>query len=157
MLLIFTLLILVCLFIFFLMIRRPPRSTRTDTLFPYTTLFRSGQSDPARPGALLSWDLGNRPAAASDDCCAALQVHLDIPANGATEVCFVLGQGDDLDRARELVHTWQDPANIEAAASACAAAWDERLSRVQVTTPDPAIDLMGNRWRPHQSNSATVS
>src|SRR3546814_19433912 len=28
-------------FVFFLMIRRPPRSTRTDTLFPYTTLFRS--------------------------------------------------------------------------------------------------------------------
>src|SRR3546814_4989843 len=32
---------LFCLFFFFLMIRRPPRSTRTDTLFPYTTLFRS--------------------------------------------------------------------------------------------------------------------
>src|SRR3546814_5032099 len=30
-----------CLYFFFLMIRRPPRSTRTDTLFPYTTLFRS--------------------------------------------------------------------------------------------------------------------
>src|SRR3546814_10456113 len=32
------------------MIRRPPRSTRTDTLFPYTTLFRSGRqaSAPAR-------------------------------------------------------------------------------------------------------------
>src|SRR3546814_9474632 len=29
--------------------------------------FEGGQSDPARPGALLSWDLGNRPAAASDD------------------------------------------------------------------------------------------
>src|SRR3546814_13398180 len=28
-------------FFFFLMLRRPPRSTRTDTLFPYTTLFRS--------------------------------------------------------------------------------------------------------------------
>src|SRR3546814_16835997 len=27
--------------IFFLMLRRPPRSTRTDTLFPYTTLFRA--------------------------------------------------------------------------------------------------------------------
>src|SRR3546814_15999805 len=35
-----------CLFcFFFLMIRRPPRSTRTDTHFPYTTLFRSAQSD----------------------------------------------------------------------------------------------------------------
>src|SRR3546814_1681910 len=30
-----------CCLIFLLMIRRPPRSTRTDTLFPYTTLFRS--------------------------------------------------------------------------------------------------------------------
>src|SRR3546814_16931408 len=29
------------MFVFFLMIRRPPRSTRTYTLFPYTTLFRS--------------------------------------------------------------------------------------------------------------------
>src|SRR3546814_1104374 len=31
---------------FFLMIRRPPRSTRTDTLFPYTTLFRSRSCGP---------------------------------------------------------------------------------------------------------------
>src|SRR3546814_19512010 len=30
--------------IFFLMLRHPPRSTRTDTLFPYTTLFRSTRS-----------------------------------------------------------------------------------------------------------------
>src|SRR3546814_11264412 len=47
------------------MIRRPPRSTRTDPLFPYTTLFRSGfgmiaRFDPASywqasPGALTSW------------------------------------------------------------------------------------------------------
>src|SRR3546814_2639436 len=36
---------------FFLMIRRPPRSTRTDTLFPYTTLFRSRCARrPARKG-----------------------------------------------------------------------------------------------------------
>src|SRR3546814_4853298 len=33
---------------FFLMIRRPPRSTRTDTLFPYTTLFRSSRKQDAR-------------------------------------------------------------------------------------------------------------
>src|SRR3546814_14947680 len=31
--------------LFFLMLRRPPRSTRTDTLFPYTTLFRSAGLD----------------------------------------------------------------------------------------------------------------
>src|SRR3546814_15895133 len=38
--------LLLLYFFIFLMIRRPPRSTRTDTLFPYTTLFRS--DDPRR-------------------------------------------------------------------------------------------------------------
>src|SRR3546814_2348887 len=37
---------------FFIMIRRPPRSTRTDTLFPYTTLFRSGTGRHRLPDRL---------------------------------------------------------------------------------------------------------
>src|SRR3546814_6100115 len=36
------------------MIRRPPRSTRTDTLFPYTTLFRSPREDCAKPSDGMS-------------------------------------------------------------------------------------------------------
>src|SRR3546814_7577121 len=40
--------------IFFLMIRRPPRSTRTDTLFPYTTLFRA-----LRPAAVRRQEAEN--------------------------------------------------------------------------------------------------
>src|SRR3546814_5010576 len=47
----------VCLYVFFLMIRRPPRSTRTDTLFPYTTLFRSWSNQPsivASPGTMVA-------------------------------------------------------------------------------------------------------
>src|SRR3546814_13662944 len=39
---------------FFLMIRRPPRSTRTDTLFPYTTLFRSEAASYAKPSRLVT-------------------------------------------------------------------------------------------------------
>src|SRR3546814_17545347 len=45
---------------FFLMIRRPPRSTRTDTLFPYTTLFRScvapasGAASPSPAGRITT-------------------------------------------------------------------------------------------------------
>src|SRR3546814_13763047 len=48
---------LCCYLFFFLMIRRPPRSTRTDTLFPYTTLFRS---DPDRLHA--AGDVPDHPA-----------------------------------------------------------------------------------------------
>src|SRR3546814_7769080 len=40
---------------FFLMIRRPPRSTRTDTLFPYTTLFRSVYQEINRPKFKRRW------------------------------------------------------------------------------------------------------
>src|SRR3546814_15637870 len=43
-----------CLYLFFLMIRRPPRSTRTDALFPYTTLFRSAVGNTALGSALLA-------------------------------------------------------------------------------------------------------
>src|SRR3546814_3058104 len=49
-------------FLFFLMIRRPPRSTRTDTLFPYTTLFRSyagaGRHAARRGSERISDDAG---------------------------------------------------------------------------------------------------
>src|SRR3546814_11747388 len=41
------------LYVVFLMIRRPPRSTRTDTLFPYTTLFRSARLVLRACGACL--------------------------------------------------------------------------------------------------------
>src|SRR3546814_8248598 len=47
-----------CYWFFFLMIRRPPRSTRTDTLFPYTTLFRSGERYHRAGGTpAIMWEL----------------------------------------------------------------------------------------------------
>src|SRR3546814_8354219 len=62
---------------FFLMIRRPPRSTRTDTLFPYTTLFRSvydrafsnTTSAPEPPSAALAW----QKASTSSFCASQLR------------------------------------------------------------------------------------
>src|SRR3546814_2701652 len=42
------------------MIRRPPRSTRTDTLFPYTTLFRSGSAEKGKTGCRLQAGSGWR-------------------------------------------------------------------------------------------------
>src|SRR3546814_16523892 len=44
---------------FFLMIRRPPRSTRTDTLFPYTTLFRALVAGSERDTKLIFRTLKN--------------------------------------------------------------------------------------------------
>src|SRR3546814_11670401 len=49
-------------FFFFLMIRRPPRSTRTDTLFPYTTLFRSADEHDLAPDRADEMQILERPA-----------------------------------------------------------------------------------------------
>src|SRR3546814_17048196 len=85
-------LLLCLLFLFFLIIRRPPRSTRTDTLFPYTTLFRSRDREVlsrAAPDAVLIQRLGDDDLGEvadeavlfgdRDDCYRALQLAVDLP------------------------------------------------------------------------------
>src|SRR5437667_12296002 len=68
------------LFFFFLMIRRPPRST----LFPYTTLFRSGRCCGAgatgrRPRWDCHWSRGRPPASGrSEEHTSELQSHHDL-------------------------------------------------------------------------------
>src|SRR3546814_10052675 len=56
------------------MIRRPPRSTRTDTLFPYTTLFRSGVLEPGWTD--LPYVVTNDPALDLDDVSAEVSESL---------------------------------------------------------------------------------
>src|SRR3546814_14018512 len=58
---------LCCSMFFFLMIRRPPRSTRTDTLFPYTTLFRSVGRHGGVVGHVLRLERPHAQAAPRED------------------------------------------------------------------------------------------
>src|SRR3546814_9920810 len=73
------------------MLRRPPRSTRTDTLFPYTTLFRSSQQqvveniDVALDRAVLV-ELCN----AQPNCIAA--INLDIAGDSVADGAFPFGK-----------------------------------------------------------------
>src|SRR3546814_7207888 len=58
---------------FFLMIRRPPRSTRTDTLFPYTTLFRSDVLPPVGGDSVPSICSGTKARCRSEEHTSELQ------------------------------------------------------------------------------------
>src|SRR3546814_13419064 len=77
------------------MLRRPPRSTRTDTLFPYTTLFRSAaQRDllraaarPVRPGGRLVYVTCSLLAEENDDQAAAFLA--DVPDFTALPVAAI--------------------------------------------------------------------
>src|SRR3546814_13959955 len=68
---------------FFLMIRRPPRSTRTDTLFPYTTLFRSIVDERIRDVA----EAAGAPIA-SQPCTPNIAVIFTDDGNGLTRAIF---------------------------------------------------------------------
>src|SRR3546814_1724337 len=58
------------------MIRLPPRSTRTDTLFPYTTLFRAGQQIAGRHALLTGQRLvGTQGVAAAENRRASVGIH----------------------------------------------------------------------------------
>src|SRR3546814_5323098 len=72
-----------CCFIvfFFLMIRRPPRSTRTDTCFPYTTLFRSARNQLLGMAAKDPDLVAVRPNGQEDT--PQLQIDVDQAAAGA--------------------------------------------------------------------------
>src|SRR3546814_9386110 len=72
------------------MIRRPPRSTRTDTLFPYTTLFRSARLAAAR-----------NPHAAGARCTAAAVAHPS-PAYRHLALVMVVAAGTRQQRGRTM-------------------------------------------------------
>src|SRR3546814_11624116 len=84
--------LVLCRCVFFLMLRRPPRSTRTDTLFPYTTLFRSADETASRPDPLMLRELlaleGLRAEQAlmigDTEYDVAMAAAIDMPAIGVT-------------------------------------------------------------------------
>src|SRR3546814_19750166 len=86
-----------CILIFCLMIRRPPRSTRTDTLFPYTTLFRSSRhyrkSEKSEHPIIMSpWlDYLRHPHAPLATCVTDL-----LPCSLGCQVCFAKHAGSSL-------------------------------------------------------------
>src|SRR3546814_9263551 len=82
------------------MLRRPPRSTRTDTLFPYTTLFRS-QALARDPVLVQTFYDTRRAALASVDPNAAHRALARLDAEWPGELLIVTQNVDDLHRSEE--------------------------------------------------------
>src|SRR3546814_20189826 len=83
------------MFIFFLMIRRPPRSNRTDTLFPYTTLFRSGAE-----AATLEQNVTQVIEQELNGVEGLLYMSSTSNSNGSATITITFKTGTDIDKAQ---------------------------------------------------------
>src|SRR3546814_11626383 len=70
------------------MIRRPPRSTRTDTLFPYTTLFRSDEALGARASGRARLNSCLRPMCGDQGVCTAMTYAMILLEHGNEFHCL---------------------------------------------------------------------
>jgi cyclic beta-1,2-glucan synthetase len=123
----------------------PLRSFTTDR-----TEFLGRGGSPDAPAALSRSGLSGR-AGELVDPCAALMTPQEVQPGGEEEIVFLLGQAATPEEARRLVRRYAAPGRVQAVLEEVRALWDRILGTVQVSTPDPALDLMLNRWLVYQA------
>ncbi len=114
---------------------------------------RSGNYE--KPQALERWGLSGRVEAGADPC-AALQVHLELLPGEEIVTHFALGQERDRETALATAARFRDPTHVTEALDAVRKFWDELLGTVRVKTPEPAMDILLNRWLLYQTLSGRI-
>ena len=89
------------------------------------------------------------------DPCAALLTSVELRPGGRAEIVFFLGQAESREKAQELILKYR-AADLDEILRGVVAAWDDVLGVVQVTTPEPAMDVMLNRWLLYQTLACRV-
>ncbi|MEZ4869210.1 MAG: glucoamylase family protein [Caldilineaceae bacterium] len=109
----------------------------------------------AHPAALERIGLSGRVQAGPDPC-AALQLHLDLAPESVQEIYFLVGQGANREEAVALAERFKANDTVEETWRAARQQWDEILGRVTVETPEPAMNLLLNRWLLYQALSCRI-
>ena len=109
----------------------------------------------AAPAALFRVELSGRVGAGYDPC-GACQVKLSLDPGETQEILFVLGEAGSIEEARALAARFRTPGEAEVALQQVHAWWNNLLEVWQVSTPDPALDLLLNRWLLYQVVSSRL-
>ncbi|HEY2157117.1 MAG TPA: glycosyl hydrolase family 65 protein, partial [Isosphaeraceae bacterium] len=134
----------------FLDVDRRPRTLTGDR-----AEFLGRNGSVAMPAAMARAALSGRVGAGLDPC-GAVQAAIELAPGESTEVVFLIGQGDNLKHARDILNRHRDPAGVGTSLETVKAQWDGVLGAIEVKTPDPALDLMVNRWLIYQALSCRV-
>jgi cyclic beta-1,2-glucan synthetase len=110
---------------------------------------------PGAPAALERIGL-DRKAGLGIEPCAALQVHVSLAPGETRTVRFFLGWEEALTEVKEVVQMCRAPGAVQQMEGEARGSWDGLLSRVTVRTPDPAMDVLLNRWLLYQALSCRL-
>ncbi|MCL6251235.1 cellobiose phosphorylase [Altererythrobacter sp. KTW20L] len=112
--------------------------------------------DWLRPPGLDAWGLGERMENHGADATAALQVHLDIAPEETSEIAFLIGEVESEEGLPTILRHWRAPGTTETERHKLAMEWKRRCGAIEVKTPDPAFDVMVNRWLVYQTMSSRL-
>ncbi|MEI7849824.1 MAG: hypothetical protein WCK35_28785, partial [Chloroflexota bacterium] len=93
---------------------------------------------------------------AGTDPCAALQTLLWLAPGESKEVTYLLGEGSDREEAEKLITHYQEVANIQSSWEAVGPFWDKILNVIKVETPEPAMNILLNRWLLYEAISCRL-
>lgn len=129
---------------------------------PSTTSFSSDRTEffgrngsACNPAALKRKGLSGNIGAALDPC-AALQVAVDLEPGEQKDVVFVLGYAPDAESARNMLLKCREPTFIVNALATTQNWWDKLLEKIQIETPDLALNFAMNRWLLYQNLSCRI-
>jgi cyclic beta-1,2-glucan synthetase len=102
------------------------------------------------PAALHRWGLSGKVGAGLDPC-GAIQVAFDLADGQEREIVFRLGVGRNAYEASKLMRRFRGGLAAHGALEAVRQYWQHTLGAVQVSTPDPAVDVLANGWLVYQT------
>ena len=107
------------------------------------------------PAAMQRAHLSGRVGVGLDPC-AAMQVVFELADGEEREIVFRLGVGRNADDAGQLVQRFRGAMAARQVLEAVRQYWRRTLGAVQVTTPDPAVNVLANGWLVYQTLACRV-
>jgi len=108
-----------------------------------------------RPAAMRQLRLSGRSGAGLDPC-AAIQVPFELADGQEREIVFRLGVARDADEGHRLIDRFRGSSGAREALDGVHRYWRNALGTVQVSTPEPALDVLANGWLAYQTLACRV-